>query len=74
MGLTHTGTRRDMEWTTGHEGERAAKTVKRPPQHPAQPPVRQLLGPANAATTQGTPAAAAVRTQRPDAARGGENG
>ena len=26
-------------------GERAAKPEKRPPQQPAQPPVRQLLGP-----------------------------
>ena len=36
---------------------------------------RQLLGSANAETTpQGTPAVAAVRTQRPDAARGGKKG
>ena len=35
----------------GREGEWAAKTVQRPPQQPAQPPVRQLLGPATAATT-----------------------
>ena len=51
---------------------RAHGGVKRPPQQPAQPAVRQLLGPAHAQTTpQGTPAAAAVRTQRPDAAREG---
>ena len=31
--------------------EWAATTVKRLPQQPAQPPVRQLLGPANAETT-----------------------
>ena len=49
-------------------GEWAAKTNKRPPQQPAQLPVRQLLGSADAETTpQGTTAAAAVRTQRPDA-------
>ena len=55
------------------EGEWAAKTLKRPPQQPAQPPVRQLLGPVNLETTpQGTPAVAAVRTQRPDAAREGK--
>ena len=41
-------------------GEWAAKTVKRPPHQPAQPPVRQPLGPANAETTPaGTQAAAA---------------
>ena len=46
----------------GREGEWAATTIKRPPQQPIQPPVRQLLGPANAETTpHGTPAAAAVR-------------
>ena len=33
------------------EGEWAATTVKRPPQQPAQPPVPQLLGLADAATT-----------------------
>ena len=39
------------------------------------PPVRQLLGPATAATTpKGPQAAAAVRTRRPDAAREGQNG
>ena len=74
-----------------------AKTVKRPPQQSAQPPIRQLLGatdaqaahpatsstapahqrrgPANAETTPaGAPAAAADRTQRPDATREGQNG
>ena len=51
----------------GRGGERAAKTVKRPPQRPAQPPVRQLLGSANAATTtHGTPAAAAQRSTSRD--------
>ena len=75
----------------------AAKTVKRPPQQPAQPPVRQLLGaadaqPAHSATSStapahqllgsanaettpaGAPAAAADRTQRPDATCEGTNG
>ena len=74
-----------------------AKTVKRPPQQPAQPPIRQLLGAAdtqtahpatfstapahqllgsaNAETTPaGAPAAAADRTQRPDATCEGQNG
>ena len=55
------------------EGEWAGDTVKRPPQEPAQPPVRQRLCPADAETApQGTRAAAALGTQRPDAARGGE--
>ena len=55
----------------------AEGSVKRPPQHPAQPPVRQLLGPAPATaetTPAGTRAAAAVSTQRPDAAREGKTG
>ena len=75
----------------------AAKTVKRPQQQPAQPPIRQLLGAtdaqtahpatfstapahqrlgsANAETTPaGAPAAAADRTQRPDATCEGQNG
>ena len=74
-----------------------AKTVKRPRQQPAQPPIRQvlgaadaqtahpatfstasahqLLGSANAETTPaGAPAAAADRTQRPDATCEGESG
>ena len=74
-----------------------AKTVKRPPQQPAQPPKRQLLGAtdaqtahpatfstapahqilgsANAETTPArAPAAAADRTQRPDATCEGETG
>ena len=74
-----------------------AKTVKRPPQQPAQPPIRQLLGAADAQTvhpatsstvpahqllgsanTETTPArapaAAADRTQRPNATCGGKNG
>ena len=56
-------------------GEWAATTVKRPPQPPAQPPVHQLSGPDDAATPpQGTPAAAADRTQRPDATCEGKNG
>ena len=38
-------------------------------------PTHQTLGSANAETTPaGAPAAAAVRTQRPDAAREGKNG
>ena len=76
-------------WTT--------KTVKRAPQQPAQPPIRQLLGAAdtqtahpatfstapahqrlgsaNAETTPaGAPAAAADRTQRPNATCEGKNG
>ena len=75
----------------------AAKTVKRLPQQPAQPPIRQLLGAAdvqtahpattstapahqrlgsaNAETTPArAPAAAADRTQRPDATCEGKNG
>ena len=45
------------------KGRGRQKAVKRPPQQPARPPVRQLLGPADAETTpQGAPAAAAVRT------------
>ena len=78
-------------------GEWAAKAVKRPPQQPAQPPVRQLLGAADAQTAHpaasstapahqllgsanaettpaGAPAAAADRTQRPDATCEGTNG
>ena len=74
-----------------------AKTVKRPPPQPAQPPIRQLLGAANAQTahppTSSTapahqllgsanaettparaPAAAADRTQRPDATCEGKTG
>ena len=55
------------EWTV--------KRVKRPPQQPAQPPVRQRRGSANAETTPaGAPAAAADRKQRPDATREGKNG
>ena len=51
------------------------RPVEQPPPQPAQPPARQPLGPANAETTPaGAPAAVAVRTQRPDAARGGKNG
>ena len=43
-------------------GEWTAKPVKRPPHQPAQPPVRQPLGPTTTETTpQGTQAAAAVR-------------
>ena len=78
-------------------GVGTAKTVKRPPQQPTQPPIRQLLGAAdvqtahpatsstapahhrqgsaNAETTRaGAPAAAADRTQRPDATCEGNNG
>ena len=52
-----------------------SKTVKQPPEQPEQPPVRRLLGSANAETApQGTPVVPAVRMQRPDAARGGTNG
>ena len=44
-------------------------------QHPVQPPLRQPLGTANAETApHRTPAAAAVRTQRPDATCEGKNG
>ena len=74
----------------------AAKSVERPPQQPAQPPIRQLLGTANEqtepatsstapthrplgsanaeTTPAGAPAAAADRTQRPDATCEGKNG
>ena len=56
-------------------GEWAAKPVKRPPKQPAQPPVRPPLGSANAETTPArAPAAAANRTQRPDATCEGKNG
>ena len=78
-------------------GAWAAKTVKRPPQQPAQPPIRQLLGAADAQTAHpatfstapthqslgsanaettpaGAPAAAADRTQRPDATCEGKTG
>ena len=56
-------------------GEWAAKTIKRSPHQPVQPPVHQLLGPANTEMTpQGARAAAADRTQRPDAACEGKNG
>ena len=75
----------------------AANTVKRPRQQPAQPPIRQLLGAADAQTAHPAtfrtapthqllgsanaettparaPAAAADRTQRPDATCEGKNG
>ena len=43
--------------------------------HPAQPPAHQRLGSANAETTPArAPAAAADRTQRPDATCEGKNG
>ena len=81
----------------GGGGVWAAQTVKRPPQQPAHPPIRQslgaadtqtahlatsrtapahqLLGSVNAQTTPaGAPAAAADRTQRPDATCEGKNG
>ena len=45
----------------GAIGPHAHGTVKRPPQQPAMEPY-------------GTPAAAAIRTQGPDVARGGKNG
>ena len=74
-----------------------ANTVKRPRQQPAQPPIRQILGAADAQTAHpatfstapahqrlgsanaettpaGAPAAAADRTQRPDATCEGKNG
>ena len=55
------------------EGEWAAQTVTRSNQH--KPLLRQLLGSANAETTPaGAPAAAADRTQRPDATCEGKNG
>ena len=78
-------------------GAWTAQTVKRPRQQPAQPPMRQLLGTADAQTVHpaafstapahqrlgsanaettpaGAPAAAADRTQRPDATCEGKNG
>ena len=56
-------------------GAWAANTVKRPPHPPAQPPAHQPLGSANAETTPArAPAAAADRTQRPDATCEGTNG
>ena len=57
------------------EGEWAAKTKTRPSHQPAQPPVCQLLGSTNVTTTPaGTPAAAADKTQPPEAACEGKNG
>ena len=48
---------------------------KRHPPQPAQPPSHQRLGSATAETTPaGAPAAAADRTQRPDATCEGTNG
>ena len=99
-GTWGTGTRKHREAGCGRPedgGVWAAKTVKRPPQQPAQPPIRQLLGAADAqaahpatfstapahqrlgsanaeTTPAGAPAAAAVRTQRPDATCEGKNG
>ena len=93
-------TQKDSEAGYGRPVDRGVwttKTVKRPPQQPAQPPIRQLLGPAdtqtahpatfstapthqllgsaNAETTPaGAPAAAADRTQRPDATCEEKNG
>ena len=56
-------------------GVRAAETVTRPLHEPAQPPVYQPLGSANAETTPaGTRAAAADRTHRPNATCEGKNG
>ena len=78
-------------------GAWTAKTVKRPRQQPAQPPIRQLLGAADAQTAHpatsstapthqllgsanaettpaGAPAAAADRTQRPNATCEGKSG
>ena len=52
----------------------SAKTVKRSPHRPPQRPVCQLLGSADVETTPaGTQTAAAIRIQRPDAARAGKN-
>ena len=81
----------------GDGGVWTAKPVKRPPQQPAHPPKRQLLGAADAQTAHpatsstapahqllgsanaettpaGAPAAAADRTQRPDATCEGKKG
>ena len=87
-----------VRWTRrGRGGVWTAKTVKRPRQQPAQPPIRQFLGAADAQTAHpatfstapthqrlgsanaettpaGAPAAAADRTQRPDATCEGTNG
>ena len=61
-GLMHTETQRGRLWTTfGQRCLGTAKTVNRPPQQPAQPPIRQLLGAADAQTahpaTSSTPGA-----------------
>ena len=53
----------------------AADAQTAPPATFSTAPTRQLLGSANAETTPaGAPAAAADRTQRPDATCGGKNG
>ena len=51
VGLTHTETKRGRLWTglrTEVWGQQ--ETAKRPPQQPAQPPIRQLMGAADAQT------------------------
>ena len=97
--LGRTETQRGRLWTAC--GQRCVDscqtTVKRPRQQPAHPPIRQLLGAADAQTAHpatsstapahqplgsvnaettpaGAPAAAADRTQRPDATCEGKNG
>ena len=65
--------RSDARWMRRGVGSKTRKTT--PPQQPAHPPVRQLLGSANAEKTpEGAQTAAVFRTQRPDAAREGKNG
>ena len=49
--VSHGNAERPVVDDLSAEGEWAAKPVNRPPQQPAQPPVRQLLGTATAETT-----------------------
>ena len=70
---SHTEMWQGMWWATWMR--RGFGSANRTPATTSTTPVRQLLGSANAETTrQGTPAAAAIRKQRPDAAHEGKNG
>ena len=93
----HTGTQRGRLWTACGQRCVDSKNSQTTPQQPAQPPIRQLLGAADAQTAHhttsstapthqrlgsanaettpaGAPAAAADRTQRPDATCEGKTG
>ena len=77
-GMSHTGSRTRKCGEAWDNLSAEGSGQQKPYNDPAttnRTPVRQLLGSANAETTPaGTRAAAAVRTQRPDAAREGKNG